>query len=65
MAQFNLGVVYGTGQGVSQDLAEAMRWTRLAADQGHAKAQHVLASAYATGEGAPKDLTDSPRRKTR
>ena len=32
-AQFNLGFMYGTGQGVSQDYAEAARWFRLAAEQ--------------------------------
>ncbi|MEO2192866.1 MAG: hypothetical protein ABGY24_10500, partial [bacterium] len=28
-AQFNLGVLYGTGQGVPEDDAEAVRWLRL------------------------------------
>ena len=34
-AQFNLGVMYETGGGVLQDYAEAVRWYRLAAEQGH------------------------------
>ncbi len=42
-AQFNLGVRYGDGRGVSQDDAEEVRWYRLAADQGHAGAQHRTA----------------------
>jgi len=35
-AQSNLGLMYATGQGVPQDYAEAVRWYRRAADQGHA-----------------------------
>ena len=35
-AQFNLGFMYVEGQGVLQDDAEAARWLRLAAEQGHA-----------------------------
>jgi TPR repeat protein len=34
-----LGVMYATGQGVSKSDTEAMRWYRLAADQGNAGAQ--------------------------
>ena len=32
-AQFNLGVMYGTGRGVSQDYVEAHIWSNLAAAQ--------------------------------
>jgi TPR repeat protein len=39
VAQFNLGVMYSDGQGVPQNDAEAVRWYRLAAEQGHAGAQ--------------------------
>ena len=38
-SQVNLGVMYDTGRGVPQDDAEAVRWYRLAADQGDADAQ--------------------------
>ena len=34
-----LGVMYSDGQGVPQNDAEAVRWYRLAAEQGHAEAQ--------------------------
>ena len=34
LAQFNLGRMYATGEGVPQDDAAAVRWYRLAADQG-------------------------------
>ena len=33
-AQTNLGLMYGTGLGVPMDYVEAMKWYRLAADQG-------------------------------
>ena len=33
-AQFNVGLMYGNGQGVIQDYAEAVKWYRLAAEQG-------------------------------
>jgi uncharacterized protein len=34
--QFNLGGMYAAGLGVEQDYSEALKWRRLAADQGHA-----------------------------
>ena len=34
--------MYDTGLGVPQDAAEAVRWFRLAAEQGHAEAQNNL-----------------------
>ena len=40
-AQYNLGYRYVTGIGVPQDRAEAVRWLRLAADQGHTQASVV------------------------
>ena len=42
-AQFNLGVMYDTGEGVPQDDAEAVRWFRLAAEQGVEFASKYLA----------------------
>jgi len=37
--QFNVGLMYDKGKGVPQDDAEAVKWYRKAADQGHADAQ--------------------------
>ena len=45
-AQFNLGKMYELGRGVTQDDAEAVRWYRLAAEQGHADAQYNLGNMY-------------------
>ena len=47
--------MYDTGVGVAQDAAEAVRWFRLAAEQGDALAQFDLGVMYATGGGVPQD----------
>ncbi len=38
-AQFNLGLMYEDGEGVSKDYKEAVNWFRLAAEQRHELAQ--------------------------
>ena len=54
-AQYTLGVAYADGLGVPQDNSEAVRWTRLAADQDLAEAQSHLASMYRQGVGVSED----------
>ena len=54
-AQFNLGVIYYNGKGVTQDYTEAIGWFRRAAEQGPAQAQFALGLAYAQGKGVPLD----------
>ena len=61
LAQYNLGVMYDTGEGVPQDYKEAVRWYRLAAEQGHADAQYNLASMYDNGDGVPQDYKEAVR----
>ena len=51
--------MYNAGQGVPQDDAEAVRWYRLAADQGHARAQGNLGVMCGTGEGVPQDYVQA------
>jgi TPR repeat protein len=58
-AQFNLGVKYANGQGVPQNDAEAMRWYRLATEQGHATAQNNVGNMYADGQGVPQDYAEA------
>ena len=54
--------MYDTGVGVAQDAAEAVRWFRLAAEQGDALAQFDLGVMYATGGGVPQeDAAAQPR----
>ena len=55
-AQFNLGVMYdNNGEGVAQDLKQAVAWYRKAAEQGNAVAQLNLGTMYAKGEGVAQD----------
>ena len=42
IAQYNVGFMYDTGNGVPENDAEAVKWYRKAADQGLAKAQFNL-----------------------
>jgi TPR repeat protein len=54
-AQYNLGVMYATGDGVLKDSAEAVKWFRKSAEQGIAEAQLNLGVMYDNGEGVLKD----------
>jgi len=47
--------MYARGDGVPEDDVEAVRWYRLAAEQGDAIAQTRLGRMYAVGEGVPED----------
>jgi TPR repeat protein len=59
-AQFNLGLMYATGQGVPQDYVEAARWFRKAAGQGNASAQYNLGVMY-YGRGVPQNYAEAAR----
>ena len=47
--------MYAKGEGVPRDDAEAVKWFRKAAKQGHARAQYNLGLMYADDEGVPQD----------
>ena len=47
--------MYAYGEGVLKDEAEAVRWFRLAGEQGLAVAQNLLGNMYALGRGVRKD----------
>ena len=49
--------MYAAGKGVALDYKRAVKWYTLAANQGHAKAQHNLALMYLTGKGAKQSVT--------
>ena len=51
--------MYDNGEGVPQDYKEAVKWYRLAAEQGHAKAQYNLGLMYDNGEGVPQDYKEA------
>jgi TPR repeat protein len=53
--------MYKEGQGVAQDYAEKVRWYKLAAAQGNAKAQLNLGISYDMGEGVAQDYAEAVR----
>lgn len=55
-AQFNVGNMLATGDGVSQSFQVANIYYRLAADQGHEEAQIFLATNYRLGQGTAIDI---------
>ena len=58
--QYNLGEMYYFGKGVPQDVAEAVKWYRLAADQGNADAQLALGMMYEIdGMGVTRDYAEA------
>jgi TPR repeat protein len=61
LAQYNLGLLYRKGRGVTQDDVQARKWYDKAAVQGHAKAQYNLGTLYFNGEGVPKDYQQALR----
>ena len=59
ISQFNLGVMYDTGEGVTEDDAEAVKWYRKAAEQGDAEAQYALGVMYGNGKGVAEDYAEA------
>jgi hypothetical protein len=55
VSQFNLGLMYGRGNGVAPDYMKAAKHLKAAADQGHIKAQHILGVMCKFGHGLAKD----------
>src|ERR1035438_8557948 len=49
------GVRYATGDGVTKNEVEAVKWFRKAADQNFAGGQFALGICYANGQGVAKD----------
>jgi len=58
-AQYNLGLMYESGQGVPQDNTEASKWYGKAAGQGSAEAQNSLGLMYNKGQGVPQDSEEA------
>ena len=54
-AKFDLGCMYGTGNGVERNEKKAAMWFRNAAELGHAAAQYHLGACYENGFGVDKD----------
>ena len=59
-AQNELGICYAKGKGVTEDLNEAIKWYRKAAEQGHAEAQNKVGNYYFDGKGGlPQDYVEA------
>ena len=61
VCQTQLGTMYRNGDGVPRNNAEALRWYRLAADQGLADAQNRLAVMLSAGHGTAADHNEAAR----
>ncbi len=60
-AAFGVAILYAFGQGVAQDDAEGLRWTRKAAASGYGPALNQLGVAYEKGSGVAKDEAEAIR----
>ena len=58
-AQVQLGAMYGDGEGVPEDDAEAVKWYHKAAEQGHSRGQLYLGMMYSLGTGVSRDDTEA------
>lgn len=60
-SQYQLGVMHINGEGVEADAAMALKWFRLAADQGYTPSLVSLAGLYYAGRGANHDHDEAAR----
>lgn len=58
-AQFQLGLLYGSGNGIAKNMVEAAKWYRRAADLGHPKAQAMLGVLFNSGQGVPQSKVEA------
>jgi TPR repeat protein len=60
-AAFNLGQCYFGAQGTGQDIPQALRYWRMAAQRGHGRAASCAAMALLSGEGTAPDAVEARR----
>eukprot|EP00729_Bicosta_minor_P032464 gene32464-biopygen20866 len=60
-AQYSLGVMYDTGEGVKQDHVEAAKWYRKSAEAGNAHAQNNFGNMHDTGKGVEQDHVEAAK----
>ena len=58
-AQYRLGMMSHTGEGVPQNAADAVQWLRRAATQGHPEAQRLLGRLYLSGQGVARNEAEA------
>ena len=51
--------MYDLGEGVPENDAEAVKWFRKAAEQGHAESQYNLRVMYANGRAVPENDSEA------
>jgi TPR repeat protein len=59
LSQFNLGVIYNSGEEVERDPFAAVKWWSKAAEKGYAPAQYNLGLMYDSGQGVDRRNTDT------
>ena len=60
-AEYDVGVMYDQGFGVTQNQTELAKWYHRAADHGLAHAQHNLGSIYLEGQGVAQDYAEAAK----
>lgn len=60
-AQFDLAVLYETGDGILQSYKEAAKWFQKAAEQGVFEAQYNLAKMYEEGRGVEQNYQEAKK----
>jgi len=58
-SQYNLGLMYEQGIGISKDETQAVGWYRKSSEQGNSNAQYNLAVLYENGRGTPVDFAQA------
>jgi TPR repeat protein len=58
-AQYRLGIMSHTGEGVPQNETDAVQWLQRAATQGHPEAQRLLGRMYLSGQGVPRNEAEA------
>ena len=61
LAQYKLGLMYATGQGVRQDFGTAAMWFNRASVQGYAPAQTSLGVRYEKGQGVKRNYGEAAK----
>jgi Sel1 repeat len=60
-AEYNLGIIYGRGQGVPPDQSESTKWIRKSAQKGYAAAQFDIGLWYFKGDGVPQEYKEAAK----
>lgn len=64
-AQYNMGVMYLTGNGVGKNQSQGVKYLRKAADRGHTKAASTIGAMYLQGQGVTRNAGQARRYLTK